>query len=89
MLCVYIWPNKIHVDNRHIIGGNISALTCHVTHLSEYSRRYSTNAKKKRVGSGVTSLDRYQIKTGQSSTYIHCEFDFESGTKNKAVLFIS
>ena len=77
------------VDNRKTVGGEISAITCHVTHLSECSRRYGANAKKRRVNGVVISVEKRQTKTSRSSTYIHGEYDFGNGTKKGAVLFIS
>ena len=67
MLFVSILPDKIPVDNGKIIGGNISVLACHVTHLLEYSRHYGTNSEEKRVGGVITSLERCLINTDRSS----------------------
>ena len=76
-------------DNRKNVGGSISALASHVTHLSEYHRSYGKNAKKKRVNGVVLSVEKLQTKTGRSSTYIDAEYDLGKRTKKKAVLFIS
>ena len=77
------------VDNLKTVGGEISALACHVTHLSECSRRYGANAKKRKVNGVVILVEKRQTETGRSSTYIHGEYDFGNGTKKSAVLFIS
>ena len=77
------------VDNRMTVGGEISALACHITHLSECSQRYGANAKKRRVNGVIILVEKRQTKTGRSSTYIHGEYDFGNGTKTSVVFFIS
>ena len=77
------------VDNRKTVGDEISTLACHVTHLSECSRRYGANAKNRRVNGVVISVEKRQTKTGRYSTYINGEYDFGNGTKKSAILFIS
>ena len=62
-----ILSHKMSIDSRKIVGGDTSALACHVTHLSEYS------AKKKKVNCVVISVEKRITKTGRLSTYIHGE----------------
>ena len=84
-----ILTHKMPPDNMKTVGGSISSLASHVTHILEYHWRYGTNAKKKRVNGVVLSVEKRQTKTGRSSTYIDAEYDFCNGTKKKTVLFIS
>ena len=80
-------PSKLTLemspDTKKTIGGKISALASHVTHLSECHRRYGSNAKTKRVSGTVLSVEIRPTKTGRSSTWIHAEFDFGGRTKKR------
>ena len=75
-------------DNMNTVGGFISSLASHVTHLSECHWRYGTNSNKKRVKGVVLSVEKRQTKTGRSSTYINAEYAFGNRTKKKSLLFI-
>ena len=76
-------------DPRKIIGAKISALACHVTSLAECSRRYGSNAKRKRIEGVVKAVEGRQTKTGRTSCYIHGEFDLGGGMMKRNAIYIT
>ena len=76
-------------DPRKIIGAKISALAYHVTSLAECSRRYGSNAKRKRIEGVVKAVEGRQTKTGRTSCYIHGEFDLGGGMMKRNAIYIT
>ena len=76
-------------DPRKHIGSVVSVLACHVTSLSECSRRYGSNAKRKRVTGVVQEVEKRPTKNNRTSCYIHGEFDLGGGVKKRSSVFIS
>ena len=71
-------------DNRKTVGGSISALASHVTHLFECHQHYGKNSKKKILNGIVLSVEKSRTKTSRSSTYIDAEFDFVKQNKEES-----
>jgi hypothetical protein len=61
------------VDQRKIVGTTVHALAVHVTALSECTRRYGSNNKKKWLDGVVIRVDMKKTIRGRTSTTVVAE----------------
>ena len=75
------------VDQRKIVGATVHALAVHVTALSECTRRYGSNNKKKLLDGVVIRVDTKRTQTGRTSTTVVAEYQLGSDgvTKTKEI----
>jgi hypothetical protein len=62
------------VDQRKIVGTTVHTLAVHVTALSECTRSYGSNNKKKWLGQVVIRVDTKKTITGRTSTTVVAEY---------------
>jgi hypothetical protein len=74
-------------DQRKIVGSTVHALACHVTALSECTRRYGSNNKKKLLDGVVIRVETKPTPTGRTSTIIVANYKLGSDgvTKLKGI----
>ena len=74
-------------DQRKVIGATVHALAAHVTALSECTRRYGSNNRKKLLDGVVIRVDTKRTQTGQTSTTVVAEYQLGSDgvTKTKGI----
>jgi hypothetical protein len=74
-------------DQRKIIGATMHALAVHVTALSECTRRYGSNNRKKLLDGVVIRVDTKLTRTGRTSTTVVAEYQLGSDgvTKTKGI----
>jgi hypothetical protein len=72
-------------DQRKVIGATVHALAAHVTALSECTRRYGSNNRKKLLDGVVIRVDTKRTQTGRTSTTVVAEYQLGSDgvTKTK------
>jgi hypothetical protein len=74
-------------DQRKIIGATVHTLAAHVMALSECTRRYGSNNRKKLLDGVVIRVDTKLTRTGRTSTTVVAEYQLGSDgvTKMKGI----